>query len=665
MNKGTIIVLVLAAALLAYLALRDDGGPETPSPHTVAGYLSESDQAEYTHRKEEPLAYLAAQGDGGEKKFPDPPYDEIQITRKGVTVTMIKEGEDDWKMTSPVESVVEGYRVKNILELFATDIALNPAQTLKDPTQLVDFGLDERRAITLVLKQGGVTKAHLVIGNALKVRGGGDTQQREVFETFVLMGDDKAQVYRAKLKDLRQPLDFDVGELRSKKVFGFDISHIDQITLENPGQPKIVVGATWTQPPKPEGAAEEDDAPKPEGTYALVEPKMDGFRLMEMRRYWSSLANLRATEFRMGDKPTPAMELTGDPAKTPRITISYRDGEEAKTAVLWIGGVAERDKTLYAMVEGRDEVMLVGKHTQTNLVKTLAQLRDPAMLGMTEDDQLTRIEITNEHTAGAPDAEGPQSMVLVKSATGWTMESPAGITVSDKEVKGLVSGIRHFKATEYLDAAPDSAESGLDAPTVTLKVTISGVEKTVVFGAERDSKVTAHLVGTDLYFKIGSFTRNKFTKAPVELRNKALLGVASAEDVTGLRLVHGGGETVELSRVPGQAAAWTMTAPEQLTGASGLNDQTVTHIANALKGFEVKGFTDKTVEGVGLATPAFTLVATLKDGSTREVRISDTKEGTDHLISLVAPGVDPNAVFTLTGARASSLRKKVADLRKE
>ncbi|MFT7621710.1 MAG: hypothetical protein ACI9WU_000875 [Myxococcota bacterium] len=662
MNKGTIVAVIAAIGALAYMSTRSSGDDEVAGPQTISGYLDANQQSEWRTCKENPLLCINQKAKDRETKYGRPPYDGITITRNGTKISFGRvashagtEGkEDEWTMTAPVESEVENYRIKAILEAFATDTALTPARSITNPEHLADFGLAEGRRISFELQVGGVSKVAMIVGNKEKTRSSEQGGQ-DVYDTFVLLPGSSTQVYRAKQKDLRDLFDHDVAALRSKKVFGFDKSDITRVTINNPANqiaPKIVVAATWEKAADPAADAKPDPKkPKPQakGTYTIVAPILADYRVGKLDTFFGQISGLRASEYLMGEKPPADSGLAGD--DVPSITVE-REGVEPIT--IFMGGVKEKDKTYYARVQGRDEYMLVSKYAKDNLIKTLGSLRDKSILGEVEETDVTRIEIKNEAT-------GDGSMIFERGPDGWKMTAPTLQIPWEREMKSLVSGVKTLRAADFLDGPPEDG-GGLDKPSQVIKATIAGKDIEIRLGTERDSHVIAHLVGTTVYFRVSTWTRDKYKKAPRDFRDKALMAIADASAVVGLELIHTS-ETVKLLRVPGQAGQWQMTEPAALTGASGLANKKVEALASSLKSLSIKDFTDKTADAVGLAPPAFTLVAKMADGSERRVLASNTQEGNDNYVSLVSPLSQVGSVYTLTKYKLDNLRKKAADLK--
>lgn len=660
MNKNTLIVLSVAIAALVYLSMRDSGETAPAKPITVNGYLEKEAQGEWSKRKENPLLFLTEKEEDIKKKFKEAPYDEIEFTYKDVSVTMKRAGADDWKMTTPVPSDVENFRIKNMVEAFATDTALTPARYVKNPDHLEDFGLDTKRQIKVTLKQAGEKKVDLVIGDKVKIDKRSE-QSQDKYDTFVMVPGSTDQVYRAKQKDLRDPFEVKVSDIRSKKIFSFDLTEITGVIIENPANtdhPRIELAAKWAPEKKDtdkktegEEAKKQDDNKDAKAEWSMVSPKVAGFEIMDLRSYWSSIAKLRTQEFHMDGKAGPETGLA-DTDKAAKLTITLKSG---KKHTLILGSVKEKDKSVYAKVADRKEYMVVSHHTQKNLIKTLGELRDKAILKISDENDISRLEITNEHTGATP-------LIFTKQGEKWAYDKP-GAMPFQKEVKNLVSGLKHFNVTEFLNGEPKVADSGLDKPKITVKATIKGVVRSIIFGSERDSKVYAHLAGSQLWFKVGSWTRNKFDKKPGDFRDRVVIEVEPNKIKT-ITLAHAT-ETLTIERVEGQDGQWVMTEPQQLSGANGLDMTACNGVANSLQSLEAKAWSPKTANAVGLDKPAFTLTATMQDGSKRIVRISDQLEDDANFMNVQSPRTPSSQVFMIDKYRVKAIRKKVADLRKD
>ncbi len=649
MNKTTIVVLLAAAGLLGYLATRGATEPTSPQPLTLAGCLAPAAQAEFQKREESPLLFLNEKKEDKSKVLGTCAYDELEVVRDGQRIVMKKLAEDEWEILEPVKSKVAIFRVKSMVEAFFTDTALTPARTLKSDALLADFGLDTSRGIQVTVKEAGVVKASLTIGDRKKLESPGADEGSEKYDTFVSQIGAPLQVYRAKRKDLRQPFDVELSELRDKKVFDFKMYDIANVQIDDPSAEtpeSVVVSATWTddETPPAEGSTPPKEKKK-KGSFTLDAPTVPSFKLMNMQSYFSAVAGLQATEYIM-KKPGAETGLL-DVSKAKRVTITRTEGEPL---VVVFGAEKEKDK-YFAMIAGRQEYMVVSKYTLENLVKSLGQLRDKNVLGLESDEGVTSIEIVH------PTSNGP--LRFEKVGAEWQITAPSVQKPYEKEMKALLSGIKYFRATDFIAAPTDLASVGLGASTKRLTITADGASQTIEFGAEKDSKVTCRLVEKNLLFTVGSWTAKKFDKTLTDFRDKAVIAI-DPQRIQSMTLVHKD-ETVTLERTG--VISWKMTAPVEMDETSGLKEASANAVANALRSFEVKSFSDKTIEAAGLDTPAFSLRATLEDGSKRIIKVSDTMEDDGHLITVVTPTQNGVSTYTVDKYRIQSIRKKAADLK--
>ncbi len=665
MTKFTLGVLIGAVGLLGYMGYNYMGAnaaqEEAAKPITIDGYLSEAAQSEFEKRQDNPILFLEESKDDRKALFETPPYDELILANNGEEVRLkrVGEGEEAWQIADS-GTPVDKTRITAILDLFATNIGLMPVRTLakKNSDLLGEYGLNDKRMIRIELKQEGVTKVALLVGDRDKKESQAAEQAgTEQYDTFTAIPDKLTQIYRAKQRDLRTPLDIRIGDLRSKRVFSFEAKDIAQITIQNAedsGEKRIVLNATWPDPNTPKNAAPSngDGKPKdPVATYQMSEPSIDNFRLTNLKSYWSSIANLRASKFVIGSKPTEETGLL-NAEKSTKISVTTT-GENPQTIQLVFGAPKEKDKLFYAQVQGTDEYMVLSKYARDNLIKSLDDLRDKNVLAIDKKEDINRIEIQNEHT-------GETSMVFVRRDTDWHMTAPLDQRPSQNEVKGLVSGLQYLRAADFLSDPSEADKASLAKPSLIVTMTIKDKQQVLQLGAEHDSKVLAHLKGTNLYFNVSSWTKNKFNKKPEELRNKVVLEL-NGQDIQSMVLKHSD-QTVALERIAGETSKWKMTAPEPRTAANGLQDATVNGIANTIKQLTVKSFTDKTSAQANLDTPIFTLQATLKDGSTRAVFVSEQGEENDHFVRVDSPTLDSSAVYLVDEPQLKNIQKRLTDL---
>jgi hypothetical protein len=665
MNKLTIIVVAGAGLLLVGLTWKQlqeqEAQAEAAKPITVTGYLPTSLQNEFEKRKNNPLLFLEEKKDDREKLFREAPYDEVELSVRGERLHIKRSGveQDDWHMTMAGNPPVDKNKVKVLLDLFATDTGLMPVKTLSDDDENLraEYGLDKSRVISITLKTKGETNVSLHVGDRDKLKASSPEQGgADAYDTFVAVPGHPQRIYRAKQKDLRTPLDLKVGELRDKKVFSFDAEDIASIAIEDPssaGAKKIRLKATWTEPAPSDEKTESKAPAKATAVYELVEPTTADFKLTSLKSYWSSIANLRASEFVLGQAPPAEAELT-DPTQAKRLVITLRDAS-AKPITLLFGAAKEKDTLFYAKVHDQDEYMVLSKYARDNLFKSMDDLRDKNVLGIEKKEEITRIEIRNDHT-------GDGSLVFERKGAEWQMTSPLAQRPSQTEVKSLASGLQYLRASSFISGVPNAQESGLASPSMEIRVTVKGQERVLRLGAERDSNVITHLVGTSLYFKISGWTQNKFNKKVSEFRNKVVVEL-SAQKIQKLTLIHSD-QTVSLERIVGESNKWQMTVPEQRTAANGLKDLDVNGIVNTVKHFTVKDFSDKTPEQAGLTAPEFSLQAELQDKTTITIDVSGQSQDSQRFVRVKGPNATGEQVYLVDEPKLNNIRKRASDLTK-
>lgn len=683
MNKATIAVLVVAAGLLGFLALKQrkvekkaEKAQQEAATVVIPGWIEDKKlQAAWSRRETDRLGFLKEEEKQRRFKFGDPPYDEIELVRKGVSMTLrrrvgpptkkspTKPEElpelDPWEITSPIAADVKEHHHKNMMRQFAVDMTLTAVGKVTDPKQLRRYWLDEGQAIGVTLKKGGKALISLKIGYSQKIRTGPDQQDTGRADTFVMRSDTPDMVYRARSKNLRQPFDVDLSNMRVSQVFAFHYSDIERITIMNPADkvaPKIVLAATWTELAKKPAPGKQKAGEKPDmkGTWQMVEPKRPDYALSDLGGYAKGLAKFGAMKFVMGEKPTAEMGLAGD--DVPRIIIDLKSGEP-KQLILRLGADKEKGKSIYAQVEGRDEYMIVSSSRRKSLFKSLAGFRDKLVLGIKKPADVTRVSLSNQKTK----VKGTDVPVVVERKAGkLVMTQPNRPFADEQKLRSLASGLRFLQAVDFLPAAPDPKDSGLGDPTGTLTVTAGGVEKTLVVGAERDSKFTCRLAGKDVYFTVSSSSINsKVLLDEAYFRSKKVVAVDPA-DIKKVELKHEK-ETVVLERVDKES--WRMTSPEQLTGKNGLKDAKVQKLVRALSSFGITTFSEAAPGVTGLASPAFTAVVHLANGSTRELRVSSKRVDSNYYLGVVGPRVPPTEAFLVSDPLVKTIRKKAADLK--
>lgn len=188
-----------------------------------------------------------------------------------------------------------------------------------------------------------------------------------------------------------------------------------------------------------------------------------------------AVAGLRAKDI---IDPKPGAEVTKLEADFDAFIIAFagKEGEPDTTAKLRLGAAREDDKSVFAMVEGRDTLYVIPEGTAKSLRKSLLDLRDLAMMSL-ETGKAKRLTISS----------GKDRTVFEKKDGAWTLVSstdkkPEGFELDPQAVERRVSAVASARAARVADGA-GTANTGLAKPSAQVTVELEGGKPaTLVFG---------------------------------------------------------------------------------------------------------------------------------------------------------------------------------------
>ncbi len=293
-------------------------------------------------------------------------------------------------------------------------------------------------------------------------------------------------------------------------------------------------------------------------------------------------------------------------AKSPRVVAKKGD---KVLADLRIGKVSP-DHTM-VRVEGKDEVwQMVGSH-KWHFDREPAAWRDKAILTFNNEDA-ERLEVVSPSQGkivlGRP-AKGDAGV-----APGWkVVESTAKVEPFDQQVANeMVTALYAFKANDFADGVTP-AESGLDAPTLTLTVGLKGGKsETVLIGKKKtEDDFYVKRAADPQVFLVKKYNLERINKRPIEFREKIVCNINS-EDVTQVA-VTAGSDSYTLAKDPGKGAhaadGWKLTKPAGVT----IDPAKATSIVTAFREWKATSFAeDSSPKTTGLGKPSATILATGK-----------------------------------------------------
>jgi len=307
-----------------------------------------------------------------------------------------------------------------------------------------------------------------------------------------------------------------------------------------------------------------------------------------------------------------------EPAVT--VEVKLKSGEQHKVR---LGSKDFSGLSVYGQVDQGQEVALLPSSLLTSADKPLNDLRDRAVLGVSQFD-LGGLSLTNENGR----------IALAKQESNWVLKSPVEAPADDSEVRSLLGDITSAKASEFVsEAADDLAKYGLDKPQITLTAQLQGGgERTLVIGSKADDKYYAKSSERPSVFKVESSLYDKLNVKPSGLRDKQIVKL-NKDDLTRVQVKN---PNLTLVAEKDKDGKWVIKEPadkkDKEANSSKFLDPLETKATEVL---------DKAPGSVAakLSKPAVEVRLTGKDGKTTTLRVSSA-EGDDAYVSVEGrPGV--------------------------
>ncbi|MBM4352539.1 MAG: DUF4340 domain-containing protein [Deltaproteobacteria bacterium] len=641
MNKTTLIALAAVVVLGAvFFILSREPEQEKLADLSVPGLKlpdePEPDPEAAKEEKKDPEKEAAEAAKIG-------PADRIVYTSaSGGEVALRRLEKDIWRIEKPVSALAEVYKVRSMLRAFDTAITSNYARRV-EAADLPGVMLDEKSRVRVTLLQGDTKLVDLYVGKVDKK----DAMNGDEPDTLVMVPDGEAIYYRLPGKDLRTPFEVDLSDLRDKKLFEFKKDDVVRLEVADPreGQtPKIVLEK---KPASPKAEGDKGDAGEAKDEWILKEPA--GLDVEGVEGFVGSFANVRADAFL--DKLPGADAAALD--KAYRLTATVKSGDKEETYSLSIG--AGRKKGVYARIEGRDGIVLIGKWSAEQLMKSLSDMRRKKIFSFEEKD-------VEQISVNVP---GKTPMTVARDGAEWKFIEPAGEFAAASKVKSLANSLTNFRVGDFLDKVPDDA--GLDASAARVTVKLSAAAgsgtTTLLIGKEYKDKddqerYYGKLDGTSQAFSIQKFSRENVLKEVDDLKDKRLFRIEQ-EDIASFTIKH---PDEELSFAPAKKDGkdvWNLSGPKPK------EDVNVSSILSTLASLDVeKTLEDKKPEDVGLDKEGITVSFKLQDGSEHSVTVSEEVDDTSTYATTSA-GPLAGKIFLVSKYKVQNLTKKTPDFDKK
>ncbi len=365
--------------------------------------------------------------------------DKVEISGKNA-VTLTKEGEL-WRVESGKEADTNA--VERLVEAIPKVVSSDLVTT--DEARFADLEVDDENGTRVKAYAGTEELANFVIGKSAK----GGSHVRLDDKVFVVQ-----RLYASTFS--RQPSTWLQRKLFNEKLADASRVEVDLADAE----PFVLVKTdnTWRL---------EDESALPAGF------RFDKNGASSLA---STLVNARAKEILDEDPGVDATGL-GEPDVF-AFVVEQGEGDNTTTVrhELKVGGALE-DKSVYAQVTGKADVITLPEYTVKNLRKKPTDFRDLRMMEL-ETNEVTSVSIRD------PD----KRLTLEKQGAEWKIGShsetiPDDFTLDPAAVTRRLSAIKNARAAKV--ASVSASAAGLTRPSATVTATLDdGSKATISFGKE-------------------------------------------------------------------------------------------------------------------------------------------------------------------------------------
>lgn len=321
---------------------------------------------------------------------------------------------------------------------------------------------------------------------------------------------------------------------KREKVFTVDAEKIDEMTVksENGDITKLKKDAAG---------------------WKIVAPSALDVDAAEVSAITTALAGVEREKV-VDENPPSLKEFTLDPA---RISVTFHNSADNTSHTLNVGVKTPMGADLYARVDGKPAVFLIGSYREDALNKSTFSLRDKTVLTF-DRDGANFIKID----------DGKKPIVIAKTNNQWRVTTPFEAAADFTAVDGLVGRLFQSRMKSFVaaDVAGDAKKYGFDKPQYMVTVGAGSARAELAIGAKaEDGNVYARDMSRPLVFTLEASLLDDLKRPASELRQK---DVFEFRTFTALSLdVTRGGQTYSLVRASeptdAKPADWKLTKPAE------------------------------------------------------------------------------------------------------
>ena len=377
-----------------------------------------------------------------------------------------------------------------------------------------------------------------------------------------------------------------VANATNPAVFHFQSDDVSSITLSRPGTPPVEVerqGTGW-QIAQPVQTRADKNA---------ITSLLNDITLAHASRTLTPTGN----------------DLADYGLATPVATLNFKL-KDGKTHTLKIGSLDFSGNSAYAQTDGAKDVILVPQSVSVDGSKTLADLRDNSVLGISSDNvQSFQLKTPSLDFEARRSAKNPEA---------WSIEKPRPMIGDSTNISQLLDGVSSAKLAKVVsETAGDLARYGLARPAYSLQVDLdSGGSRSLELGSKEGDRYYARDTSRNMVFLVPDDLAKQLDVSLFKLRDKRLLrempGSFTSMDY------HAG--SFQFSCGVDKNGKWTMTEPAADKGKAVENWKVFDPLSSA----SALAIIDSPPADLmaEVAHPAIEIDLTRKDGSKKIFRIT-------------------------------------------
>jgi hypothetical protein len=538
----------------------------------------------------------------------------LTITRQAETIRLERREGGGWEMVEPVKGRGDRATTDDVVTSLVTvrrDREIDP-----NPAKPGDFGLDPAAARVQLTVKG--QKDPLVIEVGAKSPTGAWVYAREGGKSAVMT------ISEVVGRDASRP----AADFRDKTVIAFDKKNVSGLDLDIGGDR---VSLTADEPRK----------------WQIVKPRAyraDGDLVSD---FLDRLESAKVKEF-VADAPPSLAPYGLDRPST--VTVWTGKDKDRSSRTLLFGRADLDTKGVYVMREGEPVVMLAPDELWAAVPKTVAALRDKAVVSYAQD-KASRIEV-----------DSPRGRVVIeREGAGWKIAGPEGLKADSGVVNGLLWSIRDLRATGFLGETPADVARYLQKPEVTIRIWEDGTKepRTLLIGPSAETRggrpaAVAAVEGQGPVALVDAKALQDLAKSEMDLRDRALFPAFELNDVKQARLTAAGKPlVVERSG----ESAWRVLEPKR----GGAKSEKVTSLVLGLRSLRWKEVVSPRGDDAaryGFDRPELEVSLYKGDGAEIATLLVGTQEGAVTYVRLKATP----AIYAVESQLLGDLRKAPTEI---